>query len=271
MSTTVEKPVKAKKGKLPRPPKPPKAVKGSKMMNEPQKPTVHQWPDPYKPQLNFLPPKLRGARARRKATRQAIAGAVVVLVLTGFAYASVVAGAATSRVELDQETQISAQHQDFLSQNKSIGDYFAGYIDRKAAVTGALEQDVDYSKVIAAVQSANKVNATFTSIKLDSIGSCGTAGVLGKSNSIGCLTIIGSVSTVSDAGAFATALGADQQILTDPYLTETIVTANSDGTPPRTNFTLSVGFTPKAYSFKGEQFRPTDDEKSTAATAKENK
>lgn len=250
------KPVKAralpapKPAKVPKPPAAPKAPKQDKAA------AAAAWPDSTRPSLMFLPDKIRGARSRRRATRKATLLAGGILGLTVAAYVSVAAGTAAAQSDLDAANAVTAEHTAFLEQHSAFQDYYDGFITQKGAVAGILEHDMSYSKVIDALNEANTVDAVFTTItKAESAEACPSSDLFSPSVSVGCLEVGGHLPSISEVGALAASLGSSKEFLTDPYVTES---ATGDEGPA--SFKLHIGYTDKAFSFKGEKFRPSDEE-----------
>ncbi|MCC3299252.1 hypothetical protein [Arthrobacter caoxuetaonis] len=261
---------KAPRAKAPKPPKPAKPVKvkappAAKAPKPPAAPKVPKpdkaaaaaaWPDSTRPSLMFLPDKIRGARSRRRATRKATLMAAGILGLTAVAYVSVASGTAAAQSDLDAANAVTAEHTAFLEEHSAFQNYYDGFIKQKSAVAGILEHDMTYSKVIKALNDANTVNAVFTTItKAESADACPSSDLFAPSVSVGCLEVGGHLPTIADVGTLAASLGSSKEFLTDPYVTESAAGDEGDA-----QFKLHIGYTDKAFSFKGEKFRPTDEE-----------
>lgn len=243
--------------KAPKPAKQPRPPKAEKPAKEPKAAAAPKpvWPDPAKPSLVFLPTRNLGARARRQATRRALLVSLGVLGATAAGYLFVLAGTAGAQAQVDKEAAITAKEQAFLTQNRTLQQYFDGFVERKAAASSALQQDVDYSKVLRTVSGANGVGATFTGISVVTDPTrCSASNPFAASAAIGCLEIDGEVPSLADVGRFSAALAQNKQMLTDPYVSESSVNDHS------TAFKLTVGFTSQALSAKGGAFAPTDEE-----------
>lgn len=267
--TTEPKPAKAKKPrpepkpKVPREPKPPKAAKAPK---EPKTPAVKTppapvWASPVKPSLVLLPVKARGLKARRKAVRQAVFMSLGLLGLTAGAYLVVLAGVAGAQNEVNKESAITATASDYLAQNRDVQDYANGFVERKAAASDALQNDVSYSKVVQAIHKANTVGAVFTSIKTTPPGTqCMSSSPFAASSSLGCLDVSGKAPSVAAVSQLVAALNQDKTMLTEPYLTE------STSTGTGIEFKITVGHTGQALSGKGDKFKPSPEELSSVET-----
>ncbi|MCC3292571.1 hypothetical protein [Arthrobacter sp. zg-Y1110] len=250
--------------KTPKDPKPPKAPKAPKAVKPPKTPAAPKpdkaaaaviWPESTRPSLTFLPEKIRGARSRRRAAQKASLLAAGMLGVAVVAYISVAAGTAGAKADLNEANQVTAEHKQYLQEHAAFQDYYDGFIKQKSAVAGILEDDMAYSKVVDALNDANTVNAVFTTItKSESLEGCPSGDLFSPSVAVGCLEISGNLPSISDVGVLASSLGSSKEFLTDPYVTES---AAGDG---NASFKLSIGYTDKAFSFKGEKFRPTDEE-----------
>jgi hypothetical protein len=267
--TTEPKPAKAKKPrpeprpKVPREPKPPKAAKAPK---EPKTPAVKAppapvWASPVKPSLVLLPVKARGLKARRKAVRQSVFMALGLLGLTAGAYLVVLAGAAGAQNEVNKEADITAKATQYLAQNRDVQEYANGFIERKTVASEVLGDDVAYSRVIQALRNANTVGATYRSVATAAAGAqCMSASPFAPSSSVGCLEVQGTVKDLSSVALLVGELNKDKTMLSEVYLTEA---SAKDGV---FLFKITVGYTGKALSGKGEPFKPSPEELSSLET-----
>ncbi|MEH0110711.1 hypothetical protein V6N00_13455 [Tersicoccus sp. MR15.9] len=258
-------------GKGPRPPRAPRGKKADAPAPAPEaiadgtgkhraEPKAAPWPDPVRPSLILLPTKLRGARARRRASRHAALLSIAALALTGIAYAGVTRGTTGAAGRLAAQQQITAQHEQYLAANTGFETYYEGFVASKAAVAGAFDGDLAYTSALNAMNTANTVGAVFTKIASTGDGqTCARGNVFTPSTAIGCLQVEGRVHNLADVGRLAAAIGAAKKNLTDPYVTES---THRDGVG---TFKMTVGFTADIYSFKGAKFTPTDEEKAAAA------
>jgi hypothetical protein len=258
--TTEPKPAKAKKPKPEPRPKTPRAPKPAKAAQEPKAPAVKAppapvWASPVKPSLVLLPVKARGLKARRKAVRQSVFMGLGMLGLTAAGYLVVLAGVAGAQNEVNKEAAITATASDYLAQHRDVQDYANGFVERKAAATDALQDDVSYSKVVQAVHKANTVGAVFTSIKTAAPGTqCMSSSPFAASSSLGCLDVAGKAPSVAAVSQLVAALNQDKAMLTEPYLTE------STSTGTGVEFKIAVGHTGQALSGKGDKFKPSPEE-----------
>lgn len=260
MATTTTEPVpsEAKKARTAPKPKPskPAAVKTAAT------PKTATWASPVKPSLVLLPPKSRGLKARRQATRRAIIMSLGLIGVTAAAYVGVLAGTAGAQAELNKEKSVTSNLTAFLMENRDVQEYSEGFVGRQAAASAALEQDVAYSRALQALQSANAVGAVFTSIKSADPGApCQSPSPFAASASLGCLDVAGTAKSVEDIATLVAALNRDQKILTEPYLTSS--TSGDDGI----SFKLSVGFTSEALSLKGQKFDPQAEDTAPGAAS----
>lgn len=250
---------KPKAPKAPRPPKEPRAAKPAKApkpVREKTAPAVKApaWASPVKPSLVLLPAKSRGLKARRLAVRRAMLMSLGLLGATTAAYLVVVAGTAGAQAEVDREAAVTARQTAFLAENRPVQDYADGFLERKAAAATALEQDTAYSRVVDAIQSANTVGAEFTGISTAEAGiSCVSPSPFTPSTALGCMNVSGKAPSVASVGTFVAALQKDSTILKDVYLTES---ASAEG---GIAFKISVGYTDRALTFKGQKYREGDD------------
>jgi uncharacterized protein YdbL (DUF1318 family) len=267
--TTEPRPVKAKKPKperppkAPREPKAPKPRKDAKIPKAPveKAPAAPVWASPVKPSLVLLPPKARGLKARRRAVRRAMFMSLGLLGLTAAGYLVVLAGTAGAQAEVNKEQAITTTATQYLAQNSGVQDFANGFVERKAAAAGALDQDVAYSKVVRSILNANTVGAVFTSIKTSAPGAqCVSSSPFVPSTSLGCLDVGGNAKDVASVARLVSALNQDKTTLAEPYLTETV---SADGS---VTFKFTVGYTSQALSLKGQKFKPTPEELSSLDT-----
>lgn len=257
MTLTTERP-----GKEPRAPKEPKAPKAAKVKAA-KAPKDHAaaapkevgWPSPVRPSAMLLPPKVAGRRLHQRAVKHSLIAAGAAAALLALIYIPVAATTASAQSKLDEQTATAAQHRSYLSSNDSVQKYFDGFITHRQAVAEALVKDVSYSSVVKAINDANKVGATFTEIHYSSKAAKPTTGEpFAASKAVGYLEVAGMASDEHAVSELMGSLAEKNPILTDPYLIQSGVTRGG------TTFKLSIGFTDKAMSFKGETFRPSDQE-----------
>lgn len=266
-TTTGASRVKAKRSKsepAPKSPKTPKAQKPAKVPRAKSDPSATKatvWAPAVKPSLVLLPPKARGLKARRQAVRRAVFMSLGLLGLTAGAYLVVLAGVAGAQAEVDKEAEVTSTQTEFLAQHRDVQEFADGFVERKAAASNALDQDVSYSRVVQAIQGANSVGASFSSIKTAAPGvACVSPSPFAPSSALGCLEVSGKAPSVSAVGQLVAALNADKTVLTEPYLTESVATEGG------ATFKISVGYTEKALSLKGQKFKPAPEEVSSTAT-----
>lgn len=259
MTATAER---TKTPKAPRPPKAPKPVKektprparGTKTAPKAD-PILKEasWPSPVKPSLMLLPPKVAGRRMQRRAVKQSWILAAAMLGLTGLIYIPVAATTSAAASDLAAAQELSAGHRQYLTDNAPTQDYYDGLILRKQAAADALGQDIDYSAVINAIFAANTSGVTFSQIAVRPGTTSATTGdVFNPSRAVGYFDVTGTAPSLAAVGELVTSLKSSKDLLVDPYVTESNVARGA------TQFKVSVGFTDKAMSFKGEKFRPAD-------------
>lgn len=213
------------------------------------------WPSPVKPSLVLLPPKVRGARARRKAIRGATVMSVGLLGLTVLGYVSVAAASSVAQAGLEAEMGKTAAHEQVLAANKPVQDFYDGLTARREAAVAALEQDISNSAVIKAVDKANTVGATLASITRSADpATCPVVDPFSPSLAIGCLTISGTAPSIAAVGQLSAQMSKDTEMLSSPYITESSISDKDD----TTSFKMTVGYTHQALSNKGAPFAGTD-------------
>lgn len=256
MTLTTERP-----GKAPRAPKEPKAPKVAKTKavkapkEAPAPPKEAAWPSPVRPSAMLLPPKVAGRRLHQRAVKQSLIAAAAAAALLGLIYIPVAATTAAAQGKLDDQTAAAAEHRSYLSANDSVQKFFDGFITRRQAVAEALVKDVSYSTVLKAINDANKVGASFTEIQVGSKAAKPTTGQpFAASKAVGYMEVSGMATDEHAISELMGSLAEKNAILTDPYLIQSGVARGG------TTFKFSVGFTDKAMSFKGEAFRPSDQE-----------
>lgn len=261
--TTEPKPVKAKKPRpepRPKTPREPKPPKGAKAPIE-KTPPAPVWASAVKPSLVLLPVKARGLKARRKAVRQSVFLSLGMLGLTAAGYLVVLAGVAGAQNEVNKEAAITTAATDYLAQNRDVQDYANGFVERKAAASDVLRDDVAYSKVIRAIHGANTVGAVFTSMKTAAPGAqCMSSSPFAPSSSIGCLDVSGKAPSVAAVAQMVASLNQDKTMLVEPYLTKSVSAGEG------VEFEFSVGHTGQALSGKGEKFTPSPEELASVET-----
>lgn len=253
---------KEPKVKEPRPPKEPKARKEKapkqpKAPREQPAPKEVSWPSPVRPSAMLLPPKVAGRRLHQRAVKHSLIAGAAALALLGLIYIPVNATASSAQAKLeDQQAQESA-HKDYLASTESAQKYFDGFIIRRQAVADALVKDVAYSAVLKAMNDANKYGITITDAHATKSVKPISGQPFAASKAVGYLEVAGTASDEHAVSQYIGALADNTTVLTDPYLNQSAVARGG------TTFKLTIGFTDKAMSFKGESFRPSDQEIAT--------
>lgn len=261
MATTIEtkqpKPPRAPKEpkvKIPKEPKAPKAARAPKPAKGPKEAkiaAVAVWPSSVKPSLIFLPEKIRSAQAYRRSVSQAMLLTVVALGATAVIYAGTAATAMGARGDLAEETSIGAQLKSEISGNQQVQEYYDGFIISKQVVSDTLKSDTAFSNVLNEIQSANTVGAQFTSVKKKLPAECPAGDPFAPTVGIGCVELSGTAPDLTSVTTFLAGLQTKTEILTNPYISE------SGLGPAGSTFKLTVGYTDKALSQKGDQYVPT--------------
>lgn len=247
------------KTKAPRPPKEPKARK-EKAPRDPKAPREHAapkeaaWPSPVRPSAMLLPPKVAGRRLHQRAVKHSLIAGTAALALLGLIYIPVAATASAAQDKLDEQQSQVSDHKNYLSSTETAQKYFDGFIIRRQAVADALVKDVAYSAVLKAMNDANKYGISITDAHATKSVKPVTGQPFAASKAVGYLEVNGTASDEHAVSQYIGALADNTTLLTDPYLSKSAV--SRDGT----TFSLTVGYTDKAMSFKGESFRPSDQE-----------
>ncbi|HEX9089516.1 MAG TPA: hypothetical protein VF867_18645 [Arthrobacter sp.] len=269
MSTTTERPQKA--ARVPKPPKEPKAAR------EPKAPKIRvekapkavdaapaeaAWPSAIRPSAVLLPAKVAGRRLYQRAVKRSMVALGAAVAILAVIYIPVAAGSASAQANLDDAQSAEATHRSYLAANAPVKDYFDGFVTRRQAVAEALVKDVSFSSVVLAIKDANRSGVTFSEIRASPKTAKTTTGDLfAPSTAIGYLTLSGIAPSEAGVMELIGSLAESKGLLTDPYLTV------SGATRGGTSFTISVGYTEKAFTFKGEPFRPSDEELASAAAS----
>lgn len=273
MTLTTERP-----GKEPRPRKEPKAPREPKVKaprppketrpareKTPKQPKAQRehgpkevaWPSPVRPSAMLLPPKVAGRRLHQRAVKHSLIAGAAALAVMGLIYIPVNATALSAQSKLDAQHAEVTKHRDFLASTESVQKYFDGFIIRRQAVADALVKDVAHSAVLKAMNDANKFGITLTEIHATKSVKPAAGQPFAASKAVGYLEVAGTARDEKAVSQYIGALAEDTTVLTDPYLTQS---GDSRG---GTTFKLSIGYTDKAMSFKGESFRPSDEEIAT--------
>lgn len=212
---------------------------------------VHtEWKQSSKPRVVLLPSKDRAASTMRKSLRNAgIVSASMILVAI-IAYIVVAGSASSAQSTLDTHKQLKAQHQTYLREKQDIRDYVKGMEERKSAAAQVLLSDTDYSRIIAEIDGANAVGATLTDVSAGVTEDVLSPRPFGQSAAVGYMSISGRVGTIADVGRFVAALNARGGMLTDAYATSAMSVGEA------VEFSVTVGYTEEAYSFKGVTYDP---------------
>lgn len=249
------------KVKAPRPPKEPKPAK-EKAPRQPKAPREHgpkevAWPSPVRPSAMLLPPKVAGRRLHQRAVKNSLIAGAAALAVLGLIYIPVNATAMVAQDKLDAQLAEVAEHKEYLASTESVQKYFDGFIIRRQAVADALVKDVAYSSVLKAMNDANKFGITLTEVHATKSVKPAAGQPFAASKAVGYLEVSGSASDEQAVSQYIGALAEDTTVLTDPYLTQ------SGDARGGTTFKMTIGYTDKAMSFKGESFRPSDEEIAT--------
>jgi hypothetical protein len=238
-----------KEPKAPKAPVTPKASKG----NPAAKAVV--WPSSVKPSLVFLPEKIRDAQAYRRSVRQAMLLSVAALGATAVIYAGAAATAISARGELAEQTTLATQLKGQIASNQQVQEYYDGFIISKQVVSDTLKSDTAHSRVLSEIQSSNTVGAQFQSIKKKLAAECPSGDPFAASVAVGCFELSGTAPDISSITTFLTGLQAKTEVLTNPLISESGSDASGSAT-----FKMTVGYTDKAISGKGDPYIPTDAE-----------
>jgi len=260
MATTLETappkgrkaPKPPKEPKAPKPAKEPKAAKGEP--KKPKAPAAPVWPSSVKPTLVFLPDAIRNSQAYKRSIRQAMLMSVGLLAATAVVYTGTAAAGMGAKADLDRELARGVALKGEIASNQQVQAYYDGFILSKKAVSNVLSADTSYAKVLNEIASANTVGATFKSIIKKTDDACPAGDPFTPAASIGCIELSGGAPNMSAATTFLAQLQTKTELLSSPYLQE-LGTDNNGAT-----FKITVGYTKAAYSGKGGEFVPTDQE-----------
>ena len=209
-----------------------------------------EWKQSSKPRVVLLPTKDRAASTMRKSLRNAgIVSASMVLAAV-IAYIVVAGSASGAQSTLDTHKQLKAQHQAYLRDKQDIRDYVKGMEERKSAAAQVLLSDTDYSRIIAEIDGANTIGATLTDVSAGAAEEVLSPRPFGQSAAVGYMNISGRAGSIADVGRFVAALNARGGMLTDAYATSAM------GAGDAVEFTVTLGYTDEAYSFKGVAYDP---------------
>lgn len=264
MSTTTERPQKqARAPKATKAPKTPKIKVDKAPKSAATAPKEAAWPSTVRPSAMLLPAKVAGRRLKQRAVKRSLVAVGAAALILAVVYVPVAAGASSAQARLEDAQAVVDEHRSFLAANADTQNYFDGFITRRQAVAEALVKDVAYSAVVKAINDANTVGATFTEIHIVPKSSTPTTGELFvPSKAVGYLEVSGVAPTEAAVSDLIGALAdAKDGLLTDSYLTQSGVARGG------TTFKISVGYTEKAMSFKGEPFRPSDQENASIVPA----
>lgn len=264
MSTTTERPQKqARTPKAPREPKAPKIKVEKAPKAIAAAPKEAAWPSAVRPSAMLLPAKVAGRRLKQRAVKRSLLATGAAALILAVIYVPVAAGTSSAQAKLQQSQAAVEEHRSFLAANADTQNYFDGFILRRQAVAEALVKDVAYSSVVQAINDANKIGATFTEIHIIPKSTTPTTGELFvPSKAVGYLEVSGVAPTEAAVSELIGALvDSKDGLITDSYLTQSGVARGG------TTFKISVGYTEKAMSFKGEPFRPSDQENASIVPA----
>lgn len=209
-----------------------------------------EWKQSSKPRVVLLPTKDRAASTMRRSLRNAGIVSAAMLAATVIAYMVVAGSASGAQSELDTHKELKAQHQAYLTGKQDIRDYVKGMEERKSAAAQVLLPDTDFSRIIAEIEGANAVGATLTDVSAGVTEDVLSPRPFGMSTAVGYMNISGKVGSISDVGRFVGALNARGAMLTDAYATSAMNVGEA------VEFSITVGYTEEAYSFKGVAFDP---------------
>lgn len=245
----VKAPKEPKAPKSPKAPATPRASKGSPAAK------AVVWPSNVKPSLVFLPEKIRDAQAYRRSVRQAMLLSVAALGATAVIYAGTAATSIAARGELAEQTTLAATLKTQIASNQQVQEYYDGFIISKQVVSDTLKSDTAHSRVLSEIQSANTVGAQFQSIKKKLAAECPSGDPFAASVAVGCFELSGTAPEITSITTFLTGLQAKTEVLTNPLISESGADASGMAT-----FKMTVGYTDKAISGKGDPYIPTDAE-----------
>lgn len=258
-----QKPPKTPKAaREPKAPRPPKEAKLDRRKAEAQ--AAPQWRSAYKPGIVLLPSKERKASVMRKSLRNASLVSAGMLTLTVAGYIAVSMSLSGAQSSLNTHNELRSQNAAALTAALPVSNYVSGIDFRKEAAVAALQGDTAFSKVIAEIDAANTVGARITSVTIGDASETLSGKPFGGAEAVGYLRIGGYIDVDSTpegirlAGSFADDLSKRGGVLTDAYAT----TAMEDDGAVR--FTITVGYTEEAYTFRGLEYAPQETEPAPA-------
>lgn len=220
-------------------------------------PPGDEWKQSSKPRVVLLPTKDRAASTLRKNLRNAGGVSAGMLLVTVIAYIIVAVSTSGAHSTLDTHNQLKTQHEGYITDNAPITEYVEGIALRKAAAVDALLTDTDYSRVLSEIDGANTVGATITAVSTGDVDLPQSSSPFADASAIGFLNVTGRAASISDVGRLVEALNTRGKMLTDAYATS----AMGDGD---VEFTITLGYTEEALSFKGVAFEAGDGDEDPA-------
>lgn len=163
--------------------------------------SVYDWPDPVKPSAMLLPKVIRDRRAnaktRKVATIAVAASMAVIAALTIGAGAM----ARSSQGDLQEVKTSLASVQAEIGQFSGIAAYATGISERTTGLAAALGNQLDYPRLVAAVQDLQSDGNKVDSIEILLGAPCAGGDPFTGQPLLGCVKISGSADTAEDASA----------------------------------------------------------------------
>lgn len=219
------------------------------------------WADPSVPSRGLMPASLLARKSVRKFTFQF---SVVVLLVIGLAAVGWGMMAASNLSVTSDRDNIVAQNNNTLKQLTSlkvIEQKVQSFDTQRHAVAVALQNDVTYSQVLAAVETSAPAGVLISSMSTQFGGLCPGPNPFAAKPAVGCVTIQGTAPSAEAVNVYVQNLlnlsvnSAKPALLVDPYNG-----SSADGTAGpaghSVSFLMTVNYSAQALSLRYAKFLP---------------
>lgn len=225
--------------------------------------------NPYQPLLpgvNILPPEAVNRRRSRRLTRQFIAGAIAILLLSAVCYGGSVGLNYIHQQQLDAIRATNSNLNSQLTQLQPYSSYQSSLDSARKSVSGSLASDLDVGRLLKDLNSvASRYGVDYTQINVSVNGSTGAAATAGTASastsqclnpdpfnpptSIGCITLSGTTSGQSAATAYFNQFNTQKGFL-NGFISSLTTGSATNTNGDRSTFNGTVAFDSAFYSNK---------------------
>lgn len=212
-------------------------------------PKRHEWPSPIKPSALLVPRYVveNNAAAATRRTSVLVVGVIAVVMTLAVSVVSIMA--MTSKQALTEAQGARDAAQVNVDRLGPIANYYDGLEQRRSTAASLLSGDVAHAKLLRSFHGAIPPGVTYQSYNPLVGQACPGPDPFNVPNGLGCITAQMTAQNAGQISALVSRLQAtDKTLFSDPFVSELNTRPAAQGGGRETTFTLSVNFSPDAYS-----------------------